>query len=175
LRIVQEIFDDLNARYADQKEPAPGVKLTGNQKVPGRACAGLLQSHLRHPLFSRDKHTVCSAISSHVIAGAFIHPRDGSSEVPTDGVQEMHRSSQGRQPNNPTSIIFGVAFNPVNSTWSSFCENTLKVLSIPTLIFIRFSWHVLAIQNTCQWTTCQQLQIPPSETIRVRWLCAIAA
>ena len=53
----------------------------------------------------------------------------GSSEVPTDGVQEMHRRSQGRQPNNPTSIIFGVAFNPVNSTWSSFCENTLKVLS----------------------------------------------
>jgi hypothetical protein len=41
----------------------------------------------------------------------------------------MHRSSQGRQPNNPTSVIFGVAFDPINSTWSSFCENTLKMLS----------------------------------------------
>jgi hypothetical protein len=41
----------------------------------------------------------------------------------------MHRSSQGRQLNKPTSVIFGVAFNPINSTWSSFCENTLKALS----------------------------------------------
>ena len=27
-RFVQDIFDDLNARYTDQKEPAPGAKLT---------------------------------------------------------------------------------------------------------------------------------------------------
>jgi hypothetical protein len=41
----------------------------------------------------------------------------------------MHHSSQGRHPNNPTFVVFGVAFDPINSTWLSFCENTLKMLS----------------------------------------------
>jgi hypothetical protein len=41
----------------------------------------------------------------------------------------MHRSSQWRHAAKPTLAIFGVAFNPSTSTWSSFCENTLKALS----------------------------------------------
>ena len=40
-----------------------------------------------------------------------------------------YRSSQRHHSMKPTSLIFGVAFNPISSTWSSFCENTLKVLS----------------------------------------------
>jgi hypothetical protein len=39
------------------------------------------------------------------------------------------RGSQRRHSIKPTAVIFGVAFNPNTSTWSSFCENTLKVLS----------------------------------------------
>jgi hypothetical protein len=41
----------------------------------------------------------------------------------------MHRISRGRDSIKSTSVVFGVAFNPISSTWSSFCENTLKVLS----------------------------------------------
>jgi hypothetical protein len=42
---------------------------------------------------------------------------------------KMHRSSQDHDSLKPAAVIFGVAFNPNTSTWSSFCENTLKVLS----------------------------------------------
>ena len=40
-----------------------------------------------------------------------------------------YRGSQKRHSIKSTAVIFGVAFNPNTSTWSSFCENTLKVLS----------------------------------------------
>ena len=40
-----------------------------------------------------------------------------------------YRSSQTPHSIKPTSVIFGVAFNPITSKWSSFCENTLTVLS----------------------------------------------
>jgi hypothetical protein len=41
----------------------------------------------------------------------------------------MHHRLRGHHSIKSTPVIFGVAFNPINSTWSSFCENTLKVLS----------------------------------------------
>jgi hypothetical protein len=40
-----------------------------------------------------------------------------------------YRSSQRRHSIKPASLIFGVAFNPTTSKWSSFCDNTQKVLS----------------------------------------------
>ncbi len=40
-----------------------------------------------------------------------------------------HRSSQRHESIRTTCIIFGVALNPVTSKWSSFREDTLKVLS----------------------------------------------
>jgi hypothetical protein len=40
-----------------------------------------------------------------------------------------HPNSQRRHSIKPTSVIVGVAFNPVTSKWSSFWENTWKVLS----------------------------------------------
>ena len=41
----------------------------------------------------------------------------------------QHRRLQRHHSNTANSAIFGVAFNPVTSTWSSFREDTLKVLS----------------------------------------------
>ena len=40
-----------------------------------------------------------------------------------------YRSSRRRHSIKPTSVIFGVAFNPITSKWLSFRENRLKVLS----------------------------------------------
>ena len=40
-----------------------------------------------------------------------------------------HRGSQRYHSIRPTCSIFGVAFNPITSKWSSFCEDKLKVLS----------------------------------------------
>jgi NAD-dependent oxidoreductase involved in siderophore biosynthesis len=40
-----------------------------------------------------------------------------------------YRGSQRWHSIKPTSVIFGVAFNPVTSKWSSFCDDALKILS----------------------------------------------
>ena len=44
-RFVQDIFDDLNARYTDQKEPAPGTKLT-DMSVEVPIILGFCRQHL---------------------------------------------------------------------------------------------------------------------------------
>jgi hypothetical protein len=40
-----------------------------------------------------------------------------------------YRSLQRRYLITLASFVFGVAFDPITSKWSSFCENTSKVLS----------------------------------------------
>jgi hypothetical protein len=40
-----------------------------------------------------------------------------------------HRGSQRCYSIKPTSVIFDVAFNPVTSKWSLFCDNASKILS----------------------------------------------